>query len=154
MSVDVETRTPAGAARATGGANTWEPADKATDTPFTVAVNTVPPPASRPAVPAPPPAPAAPLPSVSSSYSESPAVAVLLKQANNQISVGKHDQAATTLERALRIAPENAMLWLRLAELKEQQGDRAQAASMARKAVQLAPGDDAIRLRASRLSGG
>lgn len=83
--------------------------------------------------------------------SNSPAVAVLLKQANNELSVGKADRAATTLERALRIAPNDANLWLRLAEVNEQLGNKSQASSMARKALDLAPDDAAIRLRAQRL---
>lgn len=84
--------------------------------------------------------------------SSSPAVAVLLKQANNELSVGKADRAATTLERALRIAPNDANLWLRLAEVNEQLGNKAQASSMARKALDLAPDDVALRLRAQRLA--
>lgn len=87
----------------------------------------------------------------SSSSSSSPVVAVLLKQANNELSVGKADRAATTLERALRIAPDDANLWLRLAEVNEQLGNKTQASSMARKALDLAPDDAAIRLRAQRL---
>lgn len=81
----------------------------------------------------------------------SPVVAVLLKQANNELSVGKPDRAATTLERALRIAPNDANLWIRLAEVNEQMGNKSQAASMARKALDLAPDDAAVRLRAQRL---
>ena len=82
----------------------------------------------------------------------SPAVAVLLKQTNNELSVGKADRAATTLERALRIAPNDANLWLRLAEVNEQLGNKSQASSMARKALDLAPDDAALRLRAQRLT--
>ncbi len=87
----------------------------------------------------------------SSGGSSSPVVAVLMKQANNELSVGKADRAATTLERALRIAPDDANLWLRLAEVNEQLGNKQQAASMARKALGLAPDDAALRLRAQRL---
>ena len=92
---------------------------------------------------------------VSSSMSQtssSPVVAVLLKQANNELSVGKADRAAATLERALRIAPDDANLWLRLAEVNEQLGNKGQATTMARKALDLAPNDAAIRLRAQRLA--
>lgn len=89
--------------------------------------------------------------STTQTTSSSPAVTVLLKQANNELSVGKPDRAATTIERALRIAPNDANLWLRLAEVNEQMGNKAQASSMARKALDLAPNDVAIRLRAQRL---
>ena len=88
---------------------------------------------------------------LSTTSSSSPVVAVLVKQANNELSVGKADRAATTLERALRIAPNDANLWLRLAEVNEQLGNKSQAASMARKALDLSP-DDATRLRAQRLA--
>ncbi len=85
------------------------------------------------------------------SYSSSPAVAVLTKQANNQLTVGKAGRAAATLERALRIEPENPLLWLRLAEVNAQQGKKSQAASMARKAMGLAPGDAGLQARGKRL---
>lgn len=86
-----------------------------------------------------------------SSYKNNPAVTILTKQANNQLMAGKTDRAASTLERALRIAPDDPMLWLRLAEVNEQQGNKAQAASMAKKAVGLAPDDANIKQRGSRL---
>ena len=91
-------------------------------------------------------------PSVSiSGSSSSPAVVVLMKQANNELVAGKSDRAAATLERALRIAPDDANLWLRLAEVNAQQGNKSQAASMARKAMTLAPGDSNIIQRSQRL---
>ena len=85
------------------------------------------------------------------SYNSSPAVAVLTKQANNQLTVGKAGRAAATLERALRIEPDNPLLWLRLAEVNAQQGKKSQAASMARKALNLAPGDAGLQARGQRL---
>ena len=91
---------------------------------------------------APPPAPRA---------SSSPAVTVLIKQANNELSAGKNGRAASTLERALRIAPDDALLWLRLAEVNSQQGNKVQAASMARKAMGLAPDDAGLQARGQRL---
>ena len=84
-------------------------------------------------------------------FSSSPAVAILTKQANNQLTVGKAGRAAATLERALRIEPENPLLWLRLAEVNAQQGKKSQAASMARKALNLAPGDARLQARGQRL---
>ncbi len=90
-------------------------------------------------------------PAPAPSYGGNPAVLVLTKQANNQLVAGKLDRAASTLERALRIDPDNAMLWLRLAEVNEKQGKQSQAASMAKKAMMLAPGDNAIKQRGRRL---
>ncbi|PIE01095.1 MAG: hypothetical protein CSA79_01365 [Thiothrix nivea] len=84
-------------------------------------------------------------------YGSNPAILVLTKQANNQLVAGKLGRAASTLERALRIDPDNAMLWLRLAEVNEKQGKQSQAASMAKKAMILAPGDNAIKQRGRRL---
>ncbi|MGB1255040.1 MAG: tetratricopeptide repeat protein [Thiolinea sp.] len=85
------------------------------------------------------------------SYNSSPAVTVLIKQANNALTAGKADRAAATLERALRIAPEDPRLWLRLAEVNAQQGNKAQAASMARKAMNLSPDDAGLQARGQRL---
>ena len=83
--------------------------------------------------------------------SQSPAVTVLIKQANNELVAGKSSRAVATLERALRIAPDDAMLWLRLAEANEQQGNKEQARSMAKKAVSLSPDSDSVKQRAQRL---
>ncbi|MEZ5477884.1 MAG: tetratricopeptide repeat protein [Thiolinea sp.] len=84
-------------------------------------------------------------------YSSSPAVTVLIKQANNDLTAGKTERAASTLERALRIAPDDPVLWLRLAEINEMQGNNAQAAAKARKAINLAPDDSNLKQRALRL---
>nr|CAA6830155.1 MAG: Unknown protein [uncultured Thiotrichaceae bacterium] len=92
-----------------------------------------------------------PTPPVAPTYNSNPAVTILTKQANNQLVAGKTDRAASTLERALRIAPDNAMLWLRLAEVNEQQGKKVQAASMAKKAIGLSPDDANIKQRGTRL---
>ncbi|MEZ5447503.1 MAG: tetratricopeptide repeat protein [Thiolinea sp.] len=55
------------------------------------------------------------------------------------------------MERALRIAPDDPVLWLRLAEINEMQGNNAQAAAKARKAINLAPDDSNLKQRALRL---
>ena len=91
-------------------------------------------------------------PSISSSSfgSSNPAVAVLMRQANNELAAGNAGRAASTLERALRITPDDANLWLRLAEVHQQQGDKRQAASMAEKALTLAPDDPSVRQRSQR----
>ncbi|WP_020395938.1 tetratricopeptide repeat protein [Thiolinea disciformis] len=91
-------------------------------------------------------------PSISSSSfgSSNPAVAVLMRQANNELAAGNTGRAASTLERALRITPDDANLWLRLAEVHQQQGDKRQAASMAEKALTLAPDDPSVRQRSQR----
>lgn len=67
-------------------------------------------------------------------YVSSPAVRTLRQQAQTEVERGDIPSAIATIERALRIEPENPMLWLTLSELNKQQGNLQQAASMAAKA--------------------
>ncbi len=60
------------------------------------------------------------------------------RQAATQVRQGRLDLAAATLERGLRIAPKDAMLWSRLAEVKLQQHHYQQARSLAEKSNSLA----------------
>jgi cytochrome c-type biogenesis protein CcmH/NrfG len=74
------------------------------------------------------------------------AVAVLMRRADDQRNGGDLDGAAASLERALRIAPEDAVLWHRLAELRMGQGNYASANQLAAKSNALAsPADQALR---------
>ena len=79
------------------------------------------------------------------------ASAALLEQGRQARAAGRYAEAAATLERALRIDPNNPLLWIELAEIKAADGDRAQAREMARKALTLAAGDRSIESRARRL---
>jgi tetratricopeptide (TPR) repeat protein len=74
----------------------------------------------------------------------SPAVVALIDAAAAQASSGDADQAAATLERALRIEPSNATLWHRLAVLRMQQGQYEQAMELAMRSNSLARGDAAL----------
>ena len=56
------------------------------------------------------------------------------QQAQTEVGQGNVSGAVATIERALRIEPENPELWLTLSELNKQQGNAQQAASMAAKA--------------------
>ena len=47
-----------------------------------------------------------------------PAVIALLESAEQERQSGKVDIAASTIERALRMEPKNALLWSRLAEIR------------------------------------
>lgn len=67
-------------------------------------------------------------------YSSSPAVKALMKMADAEIAAGNLDKAADSLERALRIEPDNPDIWLKLATINERQGNREQAANMLSKA--------------------
>ncbi|MGH8508049.1 MAG: tetratricopeptide repeat protein [Gammaproteobacteria bacterium] len=67
-----------------------------------------------------------------------PATAALLRLARSQAEAGHGEQAAATLERALRIEPRNPWLWHRLAVLRLQQGYWDRAAELAKKSSVLA----------------
>jgi len=62
------------------------------------------------------------------------------RQATTQVRQGRLDIAVATLERGLRIAPKDAMLWSQLAEVKLQQNQYQQAKSLAEKSNSLAGG--------------
>jgi tetratricopeptide (TPR) repeat protein len=70
-----------------------------------------------------------------------PAVVALLQGARDQQQAGQYDSAAATLERALRIEPDNAHLWHQLGQVRLQQQQWAQAEQMARKSLRLISGD-------------
>jgi hypothetical protein len=67
-------------------------------------------------------------------YVSSSAVRSLRQQAQTETGQGNVADAVATIERALRIEPENPDLWLVLSDLYKQQGNVQQAASMAAKA--------------------
>jgi len=67
------------------------------------------------------------------------AAVALQSQAAAASRAGDFEQAAATLERAVRIAPDDAELWLALARLRLQQGQNQQAFELARRAQSFAP---------------
>jgi Flp pilus assembly protein TadD len=64
---------------------------------------------------------------------------------------GRYDQAAASIERALRIEPRQGSLWLELGNIRLKEGDFPQAESMGRKALSLSTGDPALKARAEQL---
>jgi tetratricopeptide (TPR) repeat protein len=68
----------------------------------------------------------------------SPAADNLAGQAERQRQMGDYVGAAATLERALRIAPQEAYLWNRLARVRMEQGQHAQAGNLAARSNALA----------------
>jgi Tfp pilus assembly protein PilF len=70
-----------------------------------------------------------------------PAATALVGQAHTQAAGGEFAAAGATLERALRIEPDNPLLWVELGRLQLQQGNAAQADGMGRKALALASGE-------------
>lgn len=93
--------------------------------------------------PAPAPAPAA--------STTSPATAALLEQSRRERADGRYGAAASALERALRIAPNDGALWVELAEVRLDEGDRTQAETLARKALTLTGADRRLATRAERV---
>ncbi|MDJ0741163.1 MAG: tetratricopeptide repeat protein [Gammaproteobacteria bacterium] len=82
------------------------------------------------------------------------AVAVLMRRADDQRRAGDLGGAAVSLERALRISPDDAVLWHRLAAVRLSQGRYAMAVQMAAKSNTLASADDReLRGRNWRLIG-
>jgi hypothetical protein len=71
----------------------------------------------------------------------SPATTSLVAQAKNLLTHGDMDGASSTLDRALRIEPNNPLLWVELGRVRLVQSDPHQAESCARKALALASGD-------------
>jgi len=70
-----------------------------------------------------------------------PAASALLGQAHSEEGHGELVAAGATLERALRIEPDNPLLWVELGRLQLKEGNAGQADAMGRKALALAGGD-------------
>ena len=113
------------------------------------------PPPSQPvteALPRPSPAPSggsavAPRPQSDATSASS----TLLQQSRAQRAAGSLPTAKASLERALRLDPNNPEIWLELGEIELQTGNAAQAATMARKALTLAGRNSGVAVRAERL---
>lgn len=131
------------------------------------------PPATAPSAPSPSPAPASPpnsqplpppnvpqsVPPASRSSTApsrpqsdaSGASGALLAQARDERAAGSLTQATASIERALRLDPNNAELWVERGELALQTGNAAQAGTMARKALSLVGTNSTVSARAQRL---
>jgi tetratricopeptide (TPR) repeat protein len=117
-----------------------------------------PPPAPVPApstLPPPPPPPAAPErprpPQAPRENHLSPATRSLVNQAQEQLAHGDPDGASLTLDRALRIEPNNPLVWAALGKIRLAENDTHQAEVCARKALALASGDRAAEAEAGRV---
>jgi predicted Zn-dependent protease len=64
---------------------------------------------------------------------------------------GDLDGASSTLDRALRIEPNNPLLWVERGRLRLAENDAHQAEGCARKALVLASGDRGTQAQAGRL---
>ncbi len=68
----------------------------------------------------------------------------LLETARQQAAAGQGDLAAATLERAIKIEPDNPWLWHRLAVLRMQQKKWSQAVELANRSIALAKGNQRL----------
>jgi Tfp pilus assembly protein PilF len=84
-------------------------------------------------------------------HSLSPATKALVTQAQSQLAAGNDSQAASTLERALRIEPNNPLIWIEMAKLRQEEGNATQAENLAKKALSMATGDARAQASAWRV---
>lgn len=75
----------------------------------------------------------------------SPVAQTLLARADTQGQSGDWDSAANSLERALRLEPNNALLWSRLARVRYEQQDWQQAIQLSAKSNTLAANNENLR---------
>jgi len=108
------------------------------------------PPAARPPPGQPAPQPPAPPPLRRENHL-SPATRSLVSQARAQMARGELDGASATLDRALRIEPNNPLLWIERGRLRLAENDARQAEGCGRKALALASGDHGTQGQAGRL---
>jgi Flp pilus assembly protein TadD len=62
----------------------------------------------------------------------------LVSQAQTQLAAKNYTVAAASIERALRIEPDNPLLWIELGKVRQAEGNYAQAENMGRRAAALA----------------
>jgi tetratricopeptide (TPR) repeat protein len=79
------------------------------------------------------------------------AASALVTQAHARAAAGDYPAAIATLERALRIEPENPLTWIELGQIQLAASNPAQADSMGHKALALATGDTQAQASAWRL---
>ncbi len=81
------------------------------------------------------------------------ATQTLINQSRAHQAAGNYEQAAASIERALRIEPRQPLLWLELGNIRLKEGDYTQAEGMGRKALSLSAGDAALTARSEQLIG-
>ena len=81
----------------------------------------------------------------------SPASKALVGQAQSQRKKGDLPGATVSLERALRIEPNNPLLWIEMGRLRMDQRNFPQAESMGRKALSMSVGDNRTQSAAWQL---
>jgi predicted Zn-dependent protease len=86
-------------------------------------------------------------PARSEPIASSPAVLALLSEAESNRKAGELDNAASALERGIRIQPRNPLLWHELAVIRLQQHQPGLAEDLAKKSNQLARGSQPLTQR-------
>jgi tetratricopeptide (TPR) repeat protein len=81
----------------------------------------------------------------------SPATRSLVAQSRALLAHGDFNGASSTLDRALRIEPNNPLLWIELGRVRLVESDARQAEGCGRKALALASGDHGAQQQAGRL---
>jgi predicted Zn-dependent protease len=109
------------------------------------------PPGSPAPLPSLPPATAPQVPPPARENHLSAATRSLVTQARTQVAHGDLPAASSTLDRALRIEPNNPLLWIELGRLRLAESDAHQAEGCGRKALALASGDRIAQAQAGRL---
>jgi hypothetical protein len=104
-----------------------------------------------PSIPPPPGAPAPRSPPPPRENRLSPATLSLVTQARALLAHGDFNGASSTLDRALRIEPNNPLLWIEQGRERLVESEPRQAEGCGRKALALASGDRAAQKQAGRL---
>jgi len=107
--------------------------------------------ASSEAAPADAAANAPALPAPTRQYRLGGAASALVTQGHARAAAGDYPAATATLERALRIEPENPLTWIELGRVQLAAGNAVQADNMGHKALALASGDPSAQAAAWRL---
>ena len=74
-----------------------------------------------------------------------------MTKANDQATEGQYQAAAGSLERAIRIAPDDPELWYQLARIRLRQGELVEAEELAGKSRTMAGGQPVLQARNWRL---
>ncbi len=128
----------------TGSTSASAPAPKAPEKPGSGPVIGTPAPApgAEPSIEVPPPAPLPRERPKVAAATLGPASTALVSQAESQRKRGDFPGATVSIERAMRIEPNNPLLWIELGRLRMDQANFPQAESMGRKALSMSVGDD------------
>ena len=99
-------------------------------------------PGAEPSIEVPPPAPLPRERPKVAAATLGPASTALVSQAESQRKRGDFPGATASIERAMRIEPNNPLLWIEMGRLRMDQSNFPQAESMGRKALSMSVGDD------------